>query len=526
VTPPTELTRRDFVRAAAAAGAGLSLAVYFQGCADGAPPAASGAFAPDAFLRLAPDGQGPTTGLAMLVAEELDCDWSQVRFQQAPAGRAYEVPTVLMRVVRAQLTGESTSIRLGWLPMRQAGATARAMLVAAAAARWGVPASACRTASGAVHHDATGEALDYGALVADAAALDVPRGVPLKDPKEFRLIGRRLDRLDNPDKVRGVATFGLDVRLPGMAYASVERSPVFGGRVATVQGEAAARAVPGVVDVVRLEDRVAVVAEHYWQAVTGRRALTITWEEGAAVGIDSAGIETQLATLLDAPEGRAARRVGDAEAVLSTVGAPIVARYDLPYLAHATMEPMNCTAWVHDGRAEVWAPTQYQAGPWFLKQGGARGVAARAAGISASKVTINTTFLGGGFGRRLEADYVAEAVHIAKAANRPVQVVWSREDDVQHDFYRPVAAHALTAALGPDGMPQAWRHRMACQSILRNWLPAFLPDWSASLVGVLEHGADPYAVQGADDAAQPPGRLPRTHAAGAGRILALGGVLA
>ena len=222
-----------------------------------------------------------------------------------------------------------------------------------------------------------------------------------------------------------------------MAYASVERSPVFGGRVATLEGEAAARAVPGVVKVVRLDDRVAVVAEHYWQAVKGRRALTVTWEEGAAAGIDSAGIQTQLGALLEAPEGNVARRLGDADAVLSTVGTPITARYDVPYLAHATMEPMNCTAWVHDGRVEVWAPTQFQMGPWMVNRGGARGVAATAAGVSTSKVTINTTFLGGGFGRRLEVDYVAEAVRVAKEVDRPVQVIWSREDDIQHDYLSP-----------------------------------------------------------------------------------------
>ncbi len=506
MTAPADVTRRDFVKAAAAVGAGLSLAVYFQGCGNGAPPAPAGEFAPDAFLRLSPDGtvtvvigrsemgQGPTTGLAMILAEELDADWNRVQFVQAPAAKAYYNPAL-----QAQATGGSTSIRTGWMPMRQAGATARAMLVAVAASRWGVPAAECSTAAGVVRHDSSGRSLDYGALAADASALDVPRHVPLKDPAEFRLIGRRLDRLDNPDKVRGAATFGIDARVPGMAYASVERSPVFGGQVATVQGEAAARAVPGVVAVVRLDDRVAVVAEHYWQAVKGRRALTITWEEGAAAGIDSAGIHTQLGALLEAPEGKVARQVGNAAEALSKVGTPITARYDAPYLAHATMEPMNCTAWVHDGKVEVWAPTQFQAGPGFLNKGGARGVAADAAGVSTSDVTISTTFLGGGFGRRLEVDYVAEAVQIAKAAKRPVQVVWSREDDVQHDYYRPITAHALEAALGPDGMPVAWRQRIACQAIIRNWLPGWLPDWTLGLAGALEHGVEGSAVEGSAD---------------------------
>jgi isoquinoline 1-oxidoreductase beta subunit len=510
VTPPADVTRRDFVKAAAAVGAGLTLAVYLDGCADGAPPPQAGAFAPDAFLRIAPDGavtvvvgrsemgQGASTGLAMIVAEELDADWPRVGFVQGPAARAYYI-ALPSSPLPVQITGASTSIRNSWKAMRRAGATARAMLVASAASRWGVPASECRTDAGTVRHEGSGRTLEYGALVADAAALDMPRDVPLKDPKDFRLIGRRLDRLDNPDKVRGAATFGIDVRVPGMAYASVERSPVFGGQVATVEGEAAARAVPGVLQVVRLEDRVAVVAEHYWQAVKGRRALTITWEEGAAAGLDSAGIHTQLGALLDAPEGKPARRVGDADEVLSTVGEPITARYDAPYLAHTTMEPMNCTAWVHDGLVEVWAPTQFQMGPWFVNGGGARGVAADAGGVSADKTTIHTTFLGGGFGRRLEVDYVAEAVRVAREVRRPVQVIWSREDDVQHDYYRPITAHALTAALGPDGLPIAWRQRIACQAIIRNWLPGWLPDWSLSLTGTLEHGVEPSAVEGSAD---------------------------
>jgi len=510
VTEAAGLSRREFVRAAAAAGAGLTLAVYFEGCANGAPPPPAGAFAPDAFLRIVPDGavtvvvgrsemgQGASTGLAMIVAEELDADWPRVKFVQGPAARAYYI-ALPSSPLPVQITGASTSIRHSWTAMRRAGATARAMLVAAAAARWGVPAAACRTDAGTVRHDGSGRSLDYGALVTDASALDVPRDVLLKDPKSFRIIGRRLDRLDTPDKVRGAATFGMDVRVPGMAYASVERSPVFGGRVATVEGEAAARAVAGVVQVVRLDDRVAVVAEHYWQAVKGRRALKVTWDEGAAAGIDSVGIHTQLGALLDAPGGKPARRVGDADEVLSTVGEPITARYDAPYLAHATMEPMNCTAWVHDGLVEVWAPTQFQMAPWFVNGGGARGVAAAAAGVSADKATIHTTFLGGGFGRRLEVDYVSEAVRVATEVRRPVQVIWSREDDVQHDYYRPITAHALTAALGPDGLPIAWRQRIACQAIIRSWLPGWLPDWSLSLTGTLENGVEPSAVEGSAD---------------------------
>ena len=496
------VSRRDFVQSVAAAGAGLTLAVYFQGCGPGAD-GADGALAPNAFLQLLPDGaaivvvgrvemgQGATTGLAMALAEELDCDWSRVSVQQAPPGRAFRNPLFW----NLQVTGISTSIRQGWRPMREAGATGRAMLVAAAATRWGVTAASCRTEDGSVVHDPTGRTIEYGALVRDAAALPVPRGVRLKDPRDFRLIGRRLDRLDGPAKVRGTATFGIDVRLPGMVFASVERAPLPGGRVGGVAGEAEAMAVPGVLQVVPLEDRVAVVAEHYWQAVKGRRALQVTWDRGDAPALDSAAIAGRLDALLAGGPGIVPVRDGDAETALRSAAATVSARYDLPYLAHATMEPQNCTAWVHDGKVEVWAPTQFQSGPFYAAGGGARGVAASGAGLSTSDVTIHTTFLGGGFGRRLEVDYVWEAARIARELDRPVQVIWSREDDTRHDFYRPVAAHSLTAALGSDGLPVAWRQDVATPSVARHWVP-WIPAWALNLGGVFEQGADIVALEG------------------------------
>lgn len=503
----TSYSRRDFVKAAAAAGAGLTLAVHFQGCGGDAPEALDGVLAPDAFVRLGADGivtvivgrsemgQGPATGLAMILADELDADWDQVRFVQAPAARAY-----YNSALKSQMTGGSSSIRAGWLPMREAGATARAMLLTAAAARWGVEPGSCTTRTGTVRHPESGRSASYGALAADASTLPVPTDVPLKQPSEFRIIGHALPRLDNHDKVRGTATFGIDVRVPGMVYASVERCPVFGGRVRTVAGEGDALAVPGVLRVVPLEDRVAVVATRYWQAVKGRRALSITWDEGDAAELSSAGIAAELERLLASDDAKVARRVGNAEAAIADASSPpIEARYDAPYLAHATMEPMNCTAWVHDGTVEVWAPTQYQAGPWYLNGGGARGVAADAAGVSTDDVTIHTTFLGGGFGRRLESDFVTEAVQVAKEVGRPVQVVWSREDDIQHDFYRPVSAHHLTATLGPDGLPTAWRQRIASQSIVRRWSPGWLPDAALNLAGALEHGVDSSSVEGSAD---------------------------
>jgi len=439
-------------------------------------------------------GQGVLTGLAMLVAEELDADWDRVAVLQGPAAKAY-----YNSLLQAQVTGGSTSMRAGWLPMREAGATARAMLVTAAAARWGVEAGTCSTERGVVRHPSTGRELAYGELAADASALPVPRRVPLKAPGDFRLIGRPLDRLDNSGKVKGTATFGIDVRVPGMAYASVERCPVFGGTLSAVEGEAEALAVPGVLKVVRLQDRVAVVAEHYWQAVTGRRALSIEWNEGKASALSTASLEQEMQALLAGNRAKVARERGNAGTALAQAGQLIEAEYAAPYLAHATMEPMNCTAQVRDGKVEVWVPTQFQAGPWFMNDGGARGVAADAAGVSTDAVTIHTTFLGGGFGRRLEVDYVREAVAIAAELDRPVQVIWSREDDTRHDFYRPMSAHALTAALGPDGMPVAWRQRIACQAVVRNWVPGWVPDFALSLAGGLEHGVDPSAVEGSAD---------------------------
>lgn len=499
-------SRRDFVKAAAAAGAGLSLGVYFQGCGDGAPDAPGGGLAPNAFVRLAPDGavtvligrsemgQGIATGLAMALAEELDADWSRVVVEQAPVGRAYRNPLFW----NLQVTGISTGLREGWLPMREAGARARAMLVAAAASRWGVTVASCRTEVGVVRHEASGRSLSYAALASAAGKLAVPREAVLKPRAEWRIIGRPLDRLEAAAKVRGAATFGIDVRLPGLVYASIERCPVVGGRVGAVPGEAAARGMPSIVAVVRLDDRVAVVAEHYWQAVIARRALGVTWVGGDEPELDSAAMASRLDQLLEGGDAAVVRRDGQPEEALNGSNRTITARYDLPFLAHATMEPQNCTAWVHDGEVEVWAPTQFQAAPFYAAEGGARGVAADGAGVSTSDVTIHTTFLGGGFGRRLEVDYVWEAARIAREVSRPVQVIWSREDDIRHDFFRPVAAHHLTAALDADGRPVAWRQRVATPSVARHWVP-WIPEVALELAGIYDHGADAFALEGALD---------------------------
>ena len=499
------LTRREFVQAAAVTGAGLTLAISFQGCRTAPPPAGDAPFAPNAFLRIRPDGsvtvvigrsemgQGPTTALAMVVAEELDCEWGRVSFEQAPAHPAYHDA-----FHRAQLTGDSVSIRTSWRPMREAGAVGRAMLVTAAARAWEVDETTCRTEGGAVHHDPSGRTLEYGELATRAAEIPIPDEVRLKDPSDFKLVGQPLPRLDTPDKVRGTAGFGLDARLPGQLYASVERCPVFGGRVARVE-DGAARGMPGVVDVVRLDSAVAVVAGQFWQAQAARRALKITWDEGPNTALDDAAIAAELTGLLAQGKAKVARRVAAGGSSDQGAATTLEARYDVPFLAHATMEPMNCTAWVHDGQVEVWAPTQYQSGPFVVNQGGAVGVAARAADVGTARATVHTTYLGGGFGRRLENDYVGEAVAIARVVGRPVQVIWTREDDLRHDFYRPRVAHALSARLGRDGRPVSFHARVACPSIIRRWLPDWLPDFAANLGGALRKGVDIYATQGMDD---------------------------
>src|SRR5213083_2310623 len=400
----SSISRREFV----ATSAGLVISFYLParpGAASGlaaAPPS----FVPNAWLRVGADGsvtltidrsemgQGSQTGLALILAEELEADWSTIRLGPMP-----ENPAGWSRTMR---TGGSNAIRSSWQPLRKAGATAREMLVTAAAQTWNVDRATCRAKQGAVIHVPTGRRLRYGTLVARAAALPVPSEPPLKDPKDFRLVGTRVTRLDTPGKADGSAVFGIDVKVPGMLVASIERSPVLGGRVKRVNADKA-KALPGVRHVVALEPSswigtngawaagcaagVAVVADTYWQAVQGRRALEIEWDEGEAAGLDSAGIRAQLATLAERP-GVVAQTMGDPAAALAGAARAIEAVYEVPFLHHATMEPMNCTAHVRADGVEVWAPTQ--------NQGDAQRVAAVVTGLSSEKVRIHTTFSGGG----------------------------------------------------------------------------------------------------------------------------------
>src|SRR5437762_8597663 len=441
------VTRRDFVKT----GAGLVIAFHLPpGVAPGSSPAAAGpGFAPNAWLRVGTDGivtltvdksemgQGSQTGLAMILAEELDADWSTIRLGPMP-----ENPAGWSRTMR---TGGSNAIRSSWEPLRKAGATARDMLVTAAAQAWKVDRTTCRAERGAVIHVPTGRRLTYGALAAPAAALPVPTDAPLKDPKDFRLVGTRMTRLDTPGKVDGTALFGIDVKLPGMRVASIERSPVLGGRLERFNADRA-KAMPGVRHVVALEPSswmgangawaagcaagVAVVADTYWQALQARRAREIEWDEGDSGALDSPGGRAQLVALADRP-GIVAQTIGDATAALTGAAKRLDATYDVPLLHHATLEPMNCTAHVRAGECDVWAPTQ--------NQGDAQRVAAEVSGLPKEKVRIHTTPSGGGFGRRLEPDFVSEAVRVAQAAGVPVKVVWPREDDMRDGSYRPTS---------------------------------------------------------------------------------------
>jgi isoquinoline 1-oxidoreductase beta subunit len=490
-----ELGRREFVKAGIAAGAGLTLAVRFLEAGPAATSAES--FTPNAFLEIEPSGdvqlwvaksemgQGVLTALAMLIAEELEVDWARVRVTQAPADTKFG----------DQLTGSSGSVRNGWDPLRRAGAAAREMLVAAAAQAWSVPPESCRAERGEVVHRESGRRLGYDALTAAARRLEVPSGVRLKEPEERKLVGTRVPRVDTPEKTDGRAVFGIDVQLPGLLLAAVERCPVFGGTLAGVD-DAQARRRPGVRAVVPFERGVGVVADSYWTALAARRELKIRWNEGPHAGLSSASIARQLESLADGP-GLAPRRRGDAAAALASAARTLEARYEFPFLAHATLEPMNCTAHVRPGGCEIWAPTQH---PQLLQQ-----MAARLLGLAPADVRVHVTLLGGGFGRRAMPDFALEAVQLSKAAGAPVKVVWTREDDFQHDFYRPASHHHLRAALDERGHLVGWTHRVAAPSILAYNFPELfrgedgqLTEGADVLYGVpnveLDHAVAPAAV--------------------------------
>ena len=457
MTPITTLDRRDFVRLGALAGTGLIIGIRLP-VADARTRRSVAPLKPNAFLRVDPDGavtiwlgradmgQGVRTSLPMIVADELDADWKRVTVQQADAH-----PTDFGRM----MTVGSTSVRSGaWMPLRTAGAAAREMLVAAAVAKLGVPASELTTDSGVVHHHASRRMVTYGELAEAASALPVPAQPRLKDPKSFKLIGTRVPLVDTPLKVTGAAKFGIDARVPGMLFATVVRPPVFGDSLKSFDATRA-RAVKGVKDVVQITSGVAVIADSTWAAFSGASALDVQWSPGGFT-MGSEEIFAHLSKLADAP-GVPTRTNGNAESALAGAAKRLSATYEAPYLAHATMEPMNCTAHVRADGVEIWAPTQ--------NPQGTQSTAARLTGQPLDKVHVHVMYLGCGWGRRSSTEFVQDAVEASMKAGAPVQVLWTREEDMQHDNYRPATHVRMEGGLNAAGKLVALRARIAAQPI-------------------------------------------------------------
>jgi isoquinoline 1-oxidoreductase beta subunit len=481
------LNRRDFIKT----GGGLVLGFYLprQGQPAGAAQQSTATFAPNAFIRISPDdsvtvvvpksemGQGVYTGLSMLVAEELDADWAKIRVEAAPVDPVYNHP-----VFGIQMTGGSTSTWSEWERLRKAGATARAMLIAAAAETWKVDPAGCRAENSQVLHSVSRRRLSYGQLAEKASRMTPPQNVVLKDAKNFKLIGKPTKRLDTSEKINGKGVFGIDVKVPGVLVAVVARPPVFGGKVKSFNA-ARAKAVPGVRHVVEIDRGVAVVADGYWPAVKGREVLAVVWDEGPLSGLDSRTQRERYAELAR-QQGAVATNKGDVAAAMGRVTKKLEAVYELPYLAHATMEPLNCVADVRPDGCEIWTGTQFQTGE--------RAAAAEVAGLKPEQVKVHTMLLGGGFGRRAIFDnhFVREAVQISKAVKTPVKVIWTREDDIRGGYYRPAAYHSIRAGLDAAGNPLAWQHRIVCQS--------FMADTPFAAV-MVKDGVDATAVEGAAD---------------------------
>jgi len=489
------LSRRSFLQAGAAVGGGLMLSLRLPFANGDGEAIGAESFVPNAFIRIDGDGQivltmpyvemgqGTYTSIPMLIAEELEVDLKQVRVVPAPPNeKLYANP-----LLGEQTTGNSNAIRGAWQPLRQAGAMARTMLVAAAAKQWNVDPASCRAQNGEVGHPPTGRSIKYGALAADAAGMPVPKDVTLKRPQDFKLIGTPAKRLDTPAKVNGTAVFGIDVRPPGVKIATLAQSPVFGGRVKSVD-DAAAKSVKGVRQIVRLDDAVAVVADHMGAAKKGLAALVIEWDDGPHAKLTTEDVASALekATLNSGP---VAQNIGDVEKAMASAATKVEAIYQLPFLAHAALEPMNCTVHVRSDGCEVWVGNQAIAR--------AQATAAKTTGFPLDKVVVHNHLLGGGFGRRLEIDGVTRAVQIAMQVDGPVKVVWTREEDIQHDMYRPYWFDRFSAGLDEKGKPVAWNHRYAGSSVIARYLPP-----------AFNNGLDPDSTEGAIDLTY---NLPNMH---------------
>jgi isoquinoline 1-oxidoreductase beta subunit len=491
---PSDVSRRAFLKAGVGLTGGLVIAISMPGCKPAAK--SSGApttFAANAWLHIGSDdkitffcdksemGQGVYTALPMLIAEELGVGLERIKVEFAPPGDLY-----INNLIGGQITGGSTSVRDGWEKLRKAGATARQMLISAAAAEWGTDARNCKVENGVVLSPRF-DRLRFGELAEAAAKLPVPKDVPLKPASQFTLIGKATRRKDTPAKVDGSAIYGIDVRLPGMLYAALAQSPTLGGSVRTYNGDKAS-AMPGVTAVVLTSSGLAVVADSWWRARKARDVLEIEWNPGPNAGLNDAKISQTLRKGA-AGTGRVARNDGDAAAAIKSAARVVRAEYELPLLAHATLEPQNCTADVHDDGVDIHVPTQVQQI--------AQATAAKAAGVDPKLVKVHTTFLGGGFGRRLEVDFIPAAVEASKAVKKPVKLVWTREDDMTHDAYRPPAFDQVAGAFDAQGKLIAWNLHLTGPSITARMFPA-----------VTEKMVDPFAIEGA---ANYPYDVPNVH---------------
>jgi isoquinoline 1-oxidoreductase beta subunit len=471
------LSRREFVAAAVAGGAGLVVGFYLPR----GGKKSQEAFSPNAYLRITPNnkvtivvarsemGQGVRTALPMILAEELEADWKQIEIEQAGASTLYG----------DQGTGGSASVKTTWDPMRKAGAAAREMLISAAALTWGVARSTCVAQQGSVVHAASNRRLSYGELAAKAATLPVPTDVTLKQAKDYKIVGQRLPRVDTPSKVKGEAIFGIDFRLPGMKYAVLSRSPTIGGKVTSFDDKESKK-ISGVTFAGKIGDAaIAVVAESVWSAMEGRRVLNVSWDDGPNKDLNTAAVIESLKQSA-AKKGASLYSVGD---VAKAKGRRISAEYQLPFMAHAPMEPGNCTASYSANACELWAPTQVPQD--------CRDSVAQAVGLDPDRVKVNVTLMGGGFGRRLEHDYAVEAALVSKAVNAPVKVIWTREDDMRFSTYRPASLHQLNAVVDGAGWPVAFTHRIIAPSIsgqkgqpVPGGVDPDLPDEAAFVYGV------------------------------------------
>jgi isoquinoline 1-oxidoreductase beta subunit len=491
VSVATEMQRREFLKAGAALGGGLLISLYVPEFVPAARAADSAVkpVALNAFVRIGTDesvtvisnhsemGQGIYTSLPMLLNEELEADWARVRVESSPVDAVYN-----HTVFGLMMTGGSTTTNSEYDRFRKMGAMARIMLITAAAQSWNVDPQTCRAEKGYVIHPPTGRRASYGSLAEAASKIVPPKDIPLKDSKDFTLVGKPIHRLDTPSKTNGTAQFGLDVYIPGMLTAVVARAPVFGGKVISFNADSA-KAIPGVVNVVQVPSGIAVIAKGFWPAKLGREKLEINWDDGPGAAISTVAMRENFSALSKTP-GAVARKAGDTAAALASAAKTITAEYEVPYLAHCMMEPLNTVVDLHEDRCEIWTGTQFQTGD--------RAAAAKVAGLKPEQVTLHTTLLGGGFGRRANpaCDFVTEATEVAKAAKAPVKVVWTREDDIRGGWYRPMWYDHFAAGLDASGNPVAWTHTIVGQSIMTGTM--------FEAYGV-KNGIDSASVEGAAD---------------------------